>query len=108
MVKCSSSHQNWLPFIAIEAASILILVSFVGPVARQLVNIHIDGRQGTAAVTDGEWVRVFKWGSTCLPHDSQDSKELKKLLLMLLMQLWCSLLALFSNTRFTSLLLNTL
>ena len=71
----------------IEAVSILILVSFVGPVARQLVNIHIDGRQGTAAVTDGEWVRMIKWSSASMPHDSQNSKELKKLLLVLLLQL---------------------
>ena len=68
MVKCSSSHQNWLSFIAIEAASILILVSFVGPVARQLVNIHMNGQQETAAVTDGQWVRVIKWASACMPH----------------------------------------
>ena len=59
MVKCSSSLQNWLLFIAIEAASILIFVSFVGPVTRQLVNIHIDGRQKTATVTDSEWVRLI-------------------------------------------------
>lgn len=86
----------------------LIFASFVGPVDREFVNIHIEGRQGTAAGTDGEWVRVIKWDSACMPHDPQNSKESKKLLLVLLLQLSCSHLSLFSTTRFTSLLLNTL
>ena len=77
------TQKKWLPFIVIKAASILTFASFVGPVHWQLVNIDIDDRQETAAVTNGEWVRVIKWGSACMPHDAQNSKELKKLLLVL-------------------------